>query len=239
MKEQKKIKTEHDGFWKRNWLLIAIVIALAGSGIKYMEEMYSISPYLLIIHAFVLYIAFALLVFVNLGKKRRLIHEIRIGGYNMWKALCKPLKAIAKKTASGLDLITQRMGADQEIAIAEKQKKKLEIELMQKKLKTEISRIDEEEANKAAPEKTEEKAESEQDTKTNRDPECIKYGETVIKYLKEVNWNAFTITQCQRVIHKRFGTAKLVLEILVDEGKLEHVNIGKRKAYRLASAGSE
>lgn len=80
---------------------------------------------------------------------------------------------------------------------------------MQKKLKTEISRIDEEEANKAAPVKTEEMAESEQDTKTNREPECIKYGETVIKYLKEVNWNAFTITQCQRVIHKRFGTAKL------------------------------
>ena len=61
MKEQKRNKTEHDGFWKRNWLLIAIVIALAGSGIKYMEEMYSISPYLLIIHAFVLYIALSLI----------------------------------------------------------------------------------------------------------------------------------------------------------------------------------
>lgn len=239
MKGSEKKKNEDEGFWKRNLMIIILIIILVWSGIEYMYEMYNISPYLLIMHLFALYMAIVALVYVNIGRKKRLIKEIRSGGYNLFKALCKPINAISRKVASGLDLITQRMGADQEIAIAEKQKKKLEIELMQKKLKTEISRMDAEETIKSISAKPAETEGEESPKITISEAECRKYGESVIEYLKEVNWNAFTITQCQRVIHKRFGTAKLVLEILVDEGKLKHVSIGKRKAYRLANAENE
>ena len=53
-----------------------------------------------------------------------------------------------------------------------------------------------------------------------------------MRYLDEVRWERFTVTQAQQILHKRFGTVKLVLEELVHQQKLEYVRTGKRVAYR-------
>lgn len=234
MKKTENKNKKQEGFWKRNWLILLVVTILSTTGMQYSEKMYKFSPYLLMIHLFSFYISVIVLIYINIVRISKVATELKSGGHYLFKAICRPIKAIAKKTASGFDLITKRLGADQEIAIAEKQKKKLEIELMQKRLMTEIIEIEQKKPAIIVPDKTETNKDESPGYIIAPEPECAIYGETVIKYLKEVNWNAFTITQCQKLIHKRFGTAKLVLEILVDSGKLEHVNVGKRRAYRLA-----
>lgn len=165
---------------------------------------------------------------------------MRVSGWAFLKVLFHPFVCIYEKCAAGIDLLTRRMGAEQEMVIAEKKRRTLELELSQRELYeqlTQYSAISEEELKERTGKKKNDIPEemSEQDVvacpKQVIIPPYAKYGKVLLDYLDEVNWEHFSITQAQMVLHKRFGTTKLVLEELVEQGHLAYVEVGKRMAY--------
>lgn len=106
-----------------------------------------------------------------------------------------------------------------------KRKRKQETEQLQKKLNMDDLVVN----NTVATVSTDEERE--------QIPPYAKYGPILMEYLEQVRWERFTITQAQLILHKRFGTVKLVLEELVHQQKLEYVRTGKRVAYRPINYG--
>lgn len=50
--EEVKNKNDTPGFWRRNWLTLAIICMLCWTGIYFWHDMLLISPFLIIIHSF-------------------------------------------------------------------------------------------------------------------------------------------------------------------------------------------
>lgn len=227
------------GFWYYNWLVLLIACLLFWVCYHYWSTLYQYSPLLILLHVFLLYLFILKFIFINIKQCDHLLEEMRVSGWSFFKVLLHPFACIYRKCAAGIDLITQRMGAEQELAIAEKKKKMLELKLSQRELYeqlTQYSAISEKELE----ERTRNKYCVQDEIPEQNNAPCLKqavippyakYGKALLNYLDEVNWEHFSITQAQMVLHKRFGTTKLVLEELVEEGHLAYVEVGKRMAY--------
>lgn len=225
------------GFWRRNWLSLAVICVLCWSGINCWQAMILISPFLIIVHSFFLYLFIVKFFCDNRLPCEILLIELRDGGWILIKAIAQPGIVIWQKCASGVDLLTQRLGVEQELVIAEKRKKKLEIELSQRELHALLAKqpfiLSEFSHQPTSGEKPKEKLpHSLKVEKANQIPPYAKYAPILMEHLEEVRWERFTVTQAQLILHKRFGTVKLVLEELVHQRKLEYVLTGKRVAYR-------
>lgn len=230
-------KKGNSGFWKRNWLMVGMVGGLFWMGFHFWHFLWRLSPYLLIVHTFFLYLFIVKLLYDNRSLWEGSFARLRDAGWRWLCALARPLAAIYTKCAAGLDLLTQRMGAEQELIIAEKRMKRLEIELSRKQLHELLS-------EPLALPATETVSDKEADQPIEVDkkmfqPPYSKYGKTLLDYLHQVDWDKFTVSQAQQVLHKRFGTTKLVLEELVNEQKLEYVRNGRQLAYRLVPTGKD
>lgn len=220
---------------KRNWLSLAIIGLLSWLGVYYWEVMLDVSPYLVIVHSFLLYLFVVKLFYDNCSSFNKLFVKMRDGGWVMIKVMVGYGVAILRKCAFGIGLVIRRVGVEQELIIAEKRKKKLEIELSQKELYAKLVQPSE----PVLPEKSSltEINVAEIDEKREQIPPYAKYGPILMEYLEQVRWERFTISQAQLILHKRFGTVKLVLEELVHQQKLEYVKTGKRTAYRPVNYG--
>ncbi len=226
------------GFWRRNWLSIAAMNGLCCTGIYYWQALMRISPLLIILLAFFLYLFVVKFFYDNRLSCESLFTELREGGWIIIKAVIRPGIVIWRKLGAGMDLLTQRLGAEQELVIAEKRRKKLEIELLHKRLHIQLAEMQTTPPVfpklPDGPEKKMPETESvvRETTAMERTPPYAKYAPVLMSYLDEVRWERFTVTQAQQILHKRFGTVKLVLEELVHQQKLEYVRTGKRVAYR-------
>ncbi|MCD7943256.1 MAG: hypothetical protein LUH50_26175 [Bacteroides intestinalis] len=233
------------GFWKRNWLLLAVISLLSWVGMCYWKVILEISPYLVIVHSFLLYLFVVKLLYDNRFPLNNLFMEMRDGGWLLIKVVARPGMVFWQKCGVGMDLLTQRLGVEQELIIAEKRKKKLEIELSQKELHVQLAQLPELSPTPAALGAAEEgrladeeKGEEEEKGRIRiTEPLYARYEPILMEYLEQVRWERFTIKQAQLILHKRFGTVKLVLEELVGKQKLEHVRVGKRIAYRPVDYG--
>lgn len=226
------------GFWRRNWLSIAAMGVLSATGICYWQTFIRISPLLGILLTFFLYLFVVKFFYDNRLSCENLFTELREGGWIIIKAIICPGIVIWRKFGAGMDLLTQRLGAEQELVIAEKRRKKLEIELSHRRLHVQLAEMQAlppvSPKLPDGPEKGMPETESVMREKTAMEgiPPYAKYASVLMKYLEEVRWERFTVTQAQQILHKRFGTAKLVLEELVHQQRLEYVRTGKRVAYR-------
>lgn len=235
------------GFWKRNWLLLAVIGLLSWVGLCYWKIILGISPYLVIVHSFFLYLFVVKLIYDNRFPLNKLFTEIRDGGWLLIKVVAHPGIVFWQKCGVGVDLLTQRLGVEQELIIAEKRKKKLEIELSQKELHVQLAQLPElpptpvtsGTAGGGRLVNEEENGKKSEDEGRIRitEPPYARYEPILMEYLEQVRWERFSIKQAQLILHKRFGTVKLVLEELVSKQKLEHVRIGKRIAYRPVNYG--
>lgn len=234
-KENRKRKRKA-GIWRRNITLATAVAVLIWGGIKYWHVLLRTSPFVLLVHCFFLYLAVVKLLYDNrkvcVSPSRKVWEKV----IECVRNLFRPFLFFLRRCAKGVNLLIQRMGAEQELAIAEKRRRKLEIELSQEELNARLAAI-----RTALPQQDEKKQKDQSDehkpkrAKADRIPPYSQYGELLMGYLLRVQWDKFTISQAQQVLHKRFGTVKLVLEELVEQQKLEHVRTGNRTAYRLAS----
>lgn len=226
------------GFWRRNWLLLTVISALSWTGVYYWQALMRISPFLVIILTFFLYLFVVKFFYDNRLSLGNLLTELRDGGWILLKGIAHPGIIIWQKCAAGMDLLTQRLGVEQEIVIAEKRRKKLEIELSQRELHARLAQIPtilpEPPPQHVVPKKKKTKGTpvSASAEHFERVPPYAKYAPVLMEYLEQVRWEKFTVTQAQLILHKRFGTVKLVLEELVHQRKLEYVTTGKRVAYR-------
>lgn len=182
---------------KRNWLSLAIIGFLSWVGVFYWKVLLNVSPYLVIVHSFLLYLFAVKLLADNYSSFDKLFARIRDGGWVMIETLVNAIK----------------------------RKRKQETEQLQKKLNMDDLVVN----NTVATVSTDEERE--------QIPPYAKYGPILMEYLEQVRWERFTITQAQLILHKRFGTVKLVLEELVHQQKLEYVRTGKRVAYRPINYG--
>lgn len=236
--EEVKNKNDTPGFWRRNWLTLAIICMLCWTGIYFWHDILLISPFLIIIHSFLLYLFVVKFIYDNRSPFEILLTELREGGWILIKAIGHPGIIIWQKCTTGMDLLTQRLGVEQELVIAEKRRKTLEIELSQRRLhellaKTTCILPDSTLQQMASEEKVKERSLlSSKRKQTEQVPPYAKYAPVLMEYLEQVHWEKFTVTQAQLILHKRFGTVKLVLEELVYQQKLEYVTTGKRIAYR-------
>lgn len=169
---------------KRNWLSLAIIGVLSWVGVFYWKILLNVSPYLVIVHSFLLYLFVVKLLSDNYSSLDKVFVKVRDRGWVMIETLL----------------------------IAGKRKKKPEIELSEKELYDKL-------------------------IQSEVTPPYAKYGSILMEYLEQVRWETFTVTQAQLILHKRFGTVKLVLEELVYQQKLEYVKTGKRVAYRPVNYG--
>lgn len=227
------------GFWRRNWLSLAVIGTLAWVGGYHWHTLMLISPFLIIVLSFFLYLFVVKFFYDNRLSCENIFVELSEGGWMLIRIVAHPGIVIWQKLGDGIDLLTQRLGVEQELVIAEKRRKKLEIELLQRELHVQLAQmppipqeptplqmVSAKELIGKAPFLPEgEDAE--------RVPPYAKYAPVLMEYLKQVCWERVTVTQAQLILHKRFGTAKLVLEELVHQRKLEYVTTGKRVAYRL------
>lgn len=217
---------------------IAVMGILSCTGIYYWKAFMSISPLLIILLTFFLYLFVVKFFYDNRLLCDNLFTELREGGWIIIKAVICPGIVIWRKFGAGMDLLTQRLGVEQELVIAEKRRKKLEIELSHKRLHVQLAEMQSivpvSPKLPDIPEKTMSETESvvRKATAMERIPPYAKYAPILMRYLDEVRWERFTVTQAQQILHKRFGTVKLVLEELVYQQKLEYVRTGKRVAYR-------
>lgn len=183
---------------KRNWLSLVIIGFLSWVGVFYWKVLLNVSPYLVIVHSFLLYLFAVKLLSDNYLSFDRLFARIRDGGWLMIETLVNAVK----------------------------RKRKQEAEQSQKKPKSMDGLVVN---NMVATVST--------DEERGQIPPYAKYGPILMEYLEQVRWERFTITQAQLILHKRFGTVKLVLEELVHQQKLEYVRTGKRVAYRPVNYG--
>lgn len=236
------------GFWKRNWLLLAVIGLLSWVGMRYWKMILEISPYLVIVHSFFLYLFVVKLLYDNRLPLNKLFVEMRDGGWLLIKVVARPGIVFWQKCGAGMDLLTQRLGVEQELIIAEKRKKKLEIELSQKELHVQLAQLPELSPIPVEPgavgegwlaneKENGEKKNEEEGRVRITEPPYTRYEPILMEYLEQVRWERFSIKQAQLILHKRFGTVKLVLEELVSKQKLEHVRVGKRIAYRPVNYG--
>lgn len=227
------------GFWRRNWLSLAAIGALTLTGVYHWHTLMLISPFLIIVLSFFLYLFVVKFFYDNRLSCENVFVELSEGGWMLIRIVTRPGIVIWQKLGDGIDLLTQRLGVEQELVIAEKRRKKLEIELSQRELyeqlaqmppipqeSTPLQMVSEKESIGKAPVSPEGES-------AERVPPYAKYAPVLMEYLEQVRWERFTVTQAQLILHKRFGTAKLVLEELVHQQKLEYVTTGKRVAYRL------
>lgn len=250
------------GFWRRNWLSLVIIGILSWTGLACWQVIVRISPFLIIVHAFFLYLFVVKLLYDNRLVCDWLFTKLREGGWVLIRMVVHPGVAIWQKCAAGMDLLTQRLGVEQELVIAEKRKKKLELELSHRKLHALLAQMPTDMPTlpdlfvKTEPpvvpieEKTllqdgELKGKTVGDVSdslgtenTERVPPYAKYTPVLMDYLEQVRWERFSVSQAQLILHKRFGTVKLVLEELVHQQKLEYVKTGKRVAYRPVTYGN-
>lgn len=224
------------GFWRRNWLSLAVISVMSWTGICYWHVIVEISPFLIIVHTFFMYLFVVKFFYDNCLPCEKLLMELREGGWIVIRNLARPGIFIWQKCGAGVDLLTQRLGVEQELVIAEKRRKKLEIELSQRELHTQLAQMNTlspEPLPLQEPEKTNVvKKQILPHGETEKVPPYAKYAPVLMEYLEQVRWERLTVTQAQQILHKRFGTVKLVLEELVHQQKMEYVRIGKRVAYR-------
>lgn len=236
--EEKKNKGRIPGFWRRNWLSLSAIGVLSWLEFQCWQTFMEISPFLIIVFSFFLYLAVVKFFYDNSPACESLFTEIREGGWLLIKAIARPGIVIWQKCGAGMDLLTQRMGVEQELIIAEKRRKKLEIELLHKQLHVQLAQMPAVPPDAPslpevpAREVLEKEPVMREATPIEPLPPYAKYAPLLMEYLEEVRWERFTVTQAQQILHKRFGTAKLVLEELVHQQKLEYVTTGKRVAYR-------
>lgn len=225
------------GFWRRNWLSLAVISFMSWIGIGFWQDIVEISPFLIIVHTFFLYLFVVKFFYDNCLSCEKLLTELREGGWIVIKNVARPGIVIWQKCGAGVDLLTQRLGVEQELIIAEKRRKKLEIELSQKELHTQLAQMQVLSSKPPAGQISEKKVVEEKinlpsEANIEEVPPYAKYAPVLMEYLKQVRWERLTVTQAQQILHKRFGTVKLVLEELVHQQKMEYVRIGKRIAYR-------
>lgn len=224
------------GFWRRNWLTLVAMGVLFWAGLCYWQAFIRISPFLIIVLSFFLYLFVVKFFYDNRLSCEHLFTELREGGWIVIRAFVRPGFVIWQKLGTGMDLITQRLGVEQELVIAEKRKKKLEIELSHRRLHVQLAEMQVVPSAAAPlsdnPEMPEKESVMFSKSLTEQVPPYAKYAPVLMRYLDEVRWERFTVTQAQQILHKRFGTVKLVLEELVHQQKLEYVRTGKRVAYR-------
>lgn len=227
--------------------MLAVIGFLSWVGMRYWKMILGISPYLVIVHSFFLYLFVVKLLYDNRLPLNKLFVEMRDGGWLLIKVVARPGIVFWQKCGAGMDLLTQRLRVEQELIIAEKRKKKLEIELSQKELHVQLAQLPELSPIPADPgvawegRLVNEKENGEKSEEEGRiritEPLHARYEPILMEYLEQVRWERFTIKQAQLILHKRFGTVKLVLEELVSKQKLEHVRVGKRIAYRPVNYG--
>lgn len=230
-----KNKGRVPGFWQRNWLSLTVISMLSWGGTAYWQTIVRLSPYLIVVYAFLLYLFVVKLLFDNRLVCDRLFTELREGGWILIKAVVSPGIAIWQKFAAGMDLLTQRLEVEQELIIAEKRKRKLEIELSQRELQELLAQMPHPAVTPPALSVMSESPAEHNPEKSSSPttvPPYARYAPILMDYLEQVRWERFTVTQAQLILHKRFGTVKLVLEELVQQRKLEYVKMGKRVAYR-------
>lgn len=229
-------------FWCYNWLIVIAVCLLFWICYRYWSLLYSHSPLLILAHVFLLYLLVLKLLVNNIECCNRLLDRASESGWSFFKEVIRPFAYVYRKCGAGVDLLTRRMGAEQELIIAEKERKKLEVVLSQRELyeklaqypvppkdypgKEERGNSNHDEEPKEGPDETGSLA-----SKKKVVPPYVRYGQQLLDYLNEVNWEYFSVTQAQMVLHKRFGTTKLVLEELVEQGELGYVRVGVRLAY--------
>ena len=115
-------------------MTLAIICMLCWTGIYFWHDILLISPFLIIIHSFLLYLFVVKFIYDNRSPFEILLTELREGGWILIKAIGHPGIIIWQKCTTGMDLLTQRLGVEQELVIAEKRRKTLEIELSQRRL---------------------------------------------------------------------------------------------------------
>lgn len=229
-------------FWCYNWLVIVAVGLLFWICYRYWSLLYSHSPLLILAHVFLLYLLVLKLLLNNIKCFNRLLDGASVSGWSFFKEFIRPFAYVYRKCGAGIDLLTRRMGAEQELIIAEKERKKLEVVLSQRELYEKLAQYPvppkddpgKEERENGYPRRGQREAAGEADTlepKKKAVPPYARYGQQLLDYLNEVNWEHFSVTQAQLVLHKRFGTTKLVLEELVEQGELGYVRVGTRLAY--------
>ncbi len=227
------------GFWRRNWLSLVAIGVLSWNGICYWQAFMCISPFLIILLAFFLYLFVVKFFYDNRLSCEGMFTELREGGWLVIKTIAHPGIVFWQKCGAGIDLLTQRLGVEQELVIAEKRRKKLEIELAHRQLHAQLTQMPVVPLeplsllqNELEEDSLENSAVLPKTVNVERVPPYAKYAPVLMEYLEQVCWERFTVTQAQQILHKRFGTAKLVLEELVHQQKLEYVTTGKRVAYR-------
>lgn len=224
------------GFWRRNWLSLAVISVISWIGICFWQDIVEISPFLIIVHTFFLYLFVVKFFYDNCLSCEKLLTELREGGWIVIKNVARPGIFIWQKCGAGVDLLTQRLGVEQELVIAEKRRKKLEIELSQRELYTQLAQMNALSTEPLPLQESEKKNVIENPISLHRETEKVppyaKYAPVLMEHLEQVHWERLTVTQAQQILHKRFGTVKLVLEELVHQQKMEYVRIGKRVAYR-------
>lgn len=238
---EKNKKKRASGFWRRNWLSLVVTGILSWTGLYYWQPLMLISPFLIVVLAFFFYLFVVKFFYDNRLPCESLFTELREGGWLLIRIVVRPGIVIWQKCGAGLDLLTQRLGAEQELVIAEKRRKKLEVELSQRRLHAQLAQLPPEppplpeQPERGLPEK-ESVIPEDAGISTSIVPEQVppyaRYAPVLMEYLEQVCWERFTVTQAQQILHKRFGTVKLVLEELVHQRKLEYVTTGKRVAYR-------
>lgn len=227
------------GFWRRNWLSLAVIGALTWAGVYHWHTLMLISPFLIIVLSFFLYLFVVKFFYDNRLSCENIFVELSEGGWMLIRIVARPGIVIWQKFGDGIDLLTQRLGVEQELVIAEKRRKKLEIELSQRELHAQLVQMPPIPLESTTLQMVSEKEPigkvpvSPEGENDERVPPYAKYAPVLMEYLEQVRWERFTVTQAQLILHKRFGTAKLVLEELVHQRKLEYVTTGKRVAYRL------
>lgn len=229
-------------FWCYNWLVIVAVGLLFWICYRYWSLLYSHSPLLILAHVFLLYLLVLKFLLNNIKCFNRLLDGASVSGWSFFNGLVSPFVYIYRKCGAGIDLLTRRMGAEQELIIAEKERKKLEVVLSQRELYEKLSQYPAPPKDDPGKEERENKSDDAGQEGTAGEvpslepekkviPSYARYGQQLLDYLNEVNWEHFSVTQAQLVLHKRFGTTKLVLEELVELGELTYVRVGTRLAY--------
>lgn len=121
-------------FWCYNWLVIVAVGLLFWICYRYWSLLYSHSPLLILAHVFLLYLLVLKLLLNNIKCFNRLLDGASVSGWSFFKEFIRPFAYVYRKCGAGIDLLTRRMGAEQELIIAEKERKKLEVVLSQREL---------------------------------------------------------------------------------------------------------